>query len=106
MSSQRKTLLGNAKHFPKVSSLKGKCPTGKVRFRDHKEAVRALHRTQVNAKWALEDGLETNRRERRPYLCPICKGHHLTSWETPTSGPASSTTPDTTPDQHQERQAA
>ncbi len=51
------------------------CPTtGKVRFFDHKDAVRALH----SIKSAVGQGLGT-RKERRSYECPFCKGWHLTS---------------------------
>jgi hypothetical protein len=51
------------------------CPTtGKVRFFDHKDAVRALH----SIKSAVGQGLGM-RKERRSYECPFCKGWHLTS---------------------------
>lgn len=61
-----------------------RCPaTGKVRFRDHKEAVKARHlatnaRLVETAAGVPEDLVR--RRERRDYVCPACGGHHLTSW--------------------------
>lgn len=44
---------------------------GKVRFRDHKEARRALHLI------AFDDSRD--KRPVRSYDCPICFGVHLTS---------------------------
>lgn len=52
----------------------GTCPTGKLRLRDHKEAIALLHRCQ--AAHALGN---PRRRERRAYFCDACKGWHLTS---------------------------
>ena len=51
------------------------CPTtGKVRFFDHKDAVRALHFIKGEAGYG-----SSKRKERRSYECPFCKGWHLTS---------------------------
>ena len=51
------------------------CPTtGKVRFFDHKDAVRALHVIMGKSGHGSD-----KRRERRSYECPFCKGWHLTS---------------------------
>ena len=51
------------------------CPTtGKVRFFDHKDAVRALHFIKGEAGYG-----SGKRKERRSYECPFCKGWHLTS---------------------------
>ena len=87
------------------AELRGGCPAfpNKVRFRDHKEAIRALHSTEVSAKRARERGAASRRNERRTVDCTACKGYHLTSWETPTSGPANT---DQAPNQYEERQAA
>ena len=58
--------------------------TGKVRFRDHKEAVKARHIAanarldEIRAGVPLES---IRRRERRDYACPDCGGNHLTSWQ-------------------------
>ena len=51
------------------------CPTtGKIRFFDHKDAVRALHFIKGEAGYG-----SGKRKERRSYECPFCKGWHLTS---------------------------
>ena len=51
------------------------CPTtGKIRFFDHKDAVRALHFIKGEARYG-----SGKRKERRSYECPFCKGWHLTS---------------------------
>ena len=51
------------------------CPTtGKIRFFDHKDAVRALHSIKGEAGYG-----SGKRKERRSYECPFCKGWHLTS---------------------------
>lgn len=57
------------------------CPdTGKRRFRDHVQAVRALHAAANSRRSAALDGVQTVRRERRAYCCDACGGWHLTSW--------------------------
>lgn len=48
-----------------------RCPSGKRRFRDHREAVAAL--AVARSSWS------SRRRERRCYECPECRGWHLTS---------------------------
>lgn len=58
--------------------------TGKRRFRDHREASRALHKAAAQRHFAELDGVECCRRELRTYDCTACKGWHLTSWESPT----------------------
>ena len=55
------------------------CPSGKVRLRDHLQAVQALHRAQNSAKWQVEDFGATRRLEQRAYYCAQCRGHHLSS---------------------------
>ena len=47
------------------------CRTGKVRYRDHVEAVLAL---QFFAVWSDRDVVPV-----RCYECPFCAGFHLTS---------------------------
>lgn len=49
------------------------CPSGKIRYRDHLEAVRGLHSTQRAKRYSSQ------RREVRSYLCQVCSGWHLTS---------------------------
>jgi len=51
----------------------------KKRFRDHKEAVKALHAAHNARGYADEYGLATRRREVRDYSCDECGGVHLTS---------------------------
>ncbi len=52
----------------------------KVRFRDHREAVDALHTIERYKKFAGADGKDiSSRNERRTYKCDRCKGVHLTS---------------------------
>lgn len=56
-----------------------KCGSGKKRFRDHKEATRALHRSQLRQQWSSIEDQFTRRRETRAYECYTCNGWHLTS---------------------------
>ncbi len=51
----------------------------KVRFRDHREAVTALHSVITLRQRAEEEALPTRRREVRSYQCEACRGFHLTS---------------------------
>jgi hypothetical protein len=79
MSKQNQT---RPKSKAKISSLKGRCPSGKIRFRERREAIAALHRAEnlrANAAW---DGAETRRNEVRCYTCPDCLGVHLSSLPT------------------------
>lgn len=46
---------------------------GKRRYRDHDEAVTALHK--------LRNKSTRSRVPSRPYECPVCKGWHVTSQE-------------------------
>lgn len=53
----------------KTPKAKGRrCPSGKTRFRDHESAARALRRPSSRSVVPV-----------RVYLCPQCKGWHLTS---------------------------
>jgi len=55
------------------------CVCNKVRYRDHKEAVRTLHHMS-RLRWQAEiDGVPCRRREVRAYACALCGGFHLTS---------------------------
>jgi hypothetical protein len=58
---------------PKKPSGARSCKS-KRRYRDHAEAVRALHSRSLS-----ESTREV--KPRRAYLCPHCKGWHLTSRE-------------------------
>lgn len=61
----------------RVRAQLGTCPiTRKVRFRDHAEAVAALHAAQVARVFSAG---QTNRQECRSYACNACHGWHLTS---------------------------
>lgn len=57
-----------------------KCPASdKTRYRDQREAVRALH-SCVNARHRAADrGTESRRNECRTYYCDDCHGWHTTS---------------------------
>ncbi len=57
--------------------------SGKRRFRDHREAVEALHRAATQRRWAAEDAEHSRRQEVRSYRCKACRGWHLTSMATP-----------------------
>jgi hypothetical protein len=55
------------------------CPTGKKRFRDHRDAVAFLHHAK-NARSAAErNGGETKLQVVRCYECVLCHGFHVTS---------------------------
>ena len=61
----------------RVRAHLGTCPiTRKVRFRDHDEAVAALHAAEVARVFSAG---QTNRQECRSYACNACHGWHLTS---------------------------
>lgn len=52
---------------------------GKRRFRDHHEAVRALHQAGNARRRAFDEGQDSTRRETRVYSCDACHGWHMTS---------------------------
>lgn len=59
-----------------------RCPdSNKVRFRDKREALAALHSASNSRKYAVASGVATARHECRTYSCPGCHGWHLTSQE-------------------------
>jgi hypothetical protein len=58
----------------------GQCPvSGKVRFRDKREALDALHHAVAVRRVLEAEGQDTRRKECRVYPCPSCNGWHLTS---------------------------
>lgn len=65
--------------MPKLAKLRGRCPEGKLRYRDAKLAIQALHRMQNTAALAIELTGNTTRNEKRYYHCGKCKGVHLSS---------------------------
>jgi len=63
----------------KFSKLKGRCSSNKLRYKDRRMAVDALHHSQNIAALAIEMTGETKRKETRIYKCPECAGFHLSS---------------------------
>jgi hypothetical protein len=62
------------------------CPmSGKIRYRDAREATDALHTLTNQAALADELGGAHTIRVRRKYKCTACRGWHLTSQEAWTS---------------------
>jgi len=58
----------------------GQCPvSGKVRFRDKREARDALHLAVATRSLREAAGESCRRQECRMYLCASCNGWHLTS---------------------------
>lgn len=53
----------------------------KRRFRDPREAKRALTQAKRRSARELQEQGESRRRELRWYACPRCHGFHLTSQE-------------------------
>lgn len=64
---------------PAAKSTNGKCPTGKNRLKDHKQAIHSLHKAKGAGRIELENNGSTKRHEARTYFCDRCNGHHLTS---------------------------
>ena len=62
-----------------AKAASGKCPSGKVRMKDHKQAVHSLHRAKGAGFIELANNGSTTRQECRTYFCGMCNGHHLTS---------------------------
>ena len=58
---------------------KFECPTGKRRFKDHRQAVAVLHKAETARAWAKVNDSKSRRGEKRAYPCGLCKGFHLTS---------------------------
>ena len=55
--------------------------TGKKRFRDHDEAIGALHCASNGRRRSESEGTSSRRQEKRTYECNSCHGWHLTSQE-------------------------
>lgn len=69
----------NRRSLAKVTKLRRKCPTGKVRFKDHDMCVSALHKSaNIRAVEFVEQGY-SKRKEIRSYPCEKCAGWHLSS---------------------------
>jgi hypothetical protein len=62
-----------------AKAASGKCLTGKLRLKDHKDAVRTLHKAKTAGQIEIAMSGATHRQETRTYFCGMCKGHHLTS---------------------------
>ena len=62
-----------------ITKLKHKCPTGKIRFKDHKLCVATLHKAANHRANDLEQLGFTKRNEVRSYKCNLCSGWHLSS---------------------------
>ena len=63
---------------PRETGYRPRC-TGKIRYRDQREAVRALHQAKTRRKRELHDQGISRRNESRVYECSDCRGLHLTS---------------------------
>jgi hypothetical protein len=61
-----------------ATALRTSCK--KIRYRDHREAVKVLHKIEGQRRRVEALGLPTRRREIRDYRCDTCKGFYLTSW--------------------------
>ena len=55
------------------------CPTGKKRFRDHRECVGWLHHAATAQVRVMYDKATTEHRAVRSYECGLCQGFHVTS---------------------------
>jgi len=70
----------NRKAFTKTKTIRLKGGCRKRRFRDIKEAHKALHQIERYRHFSGRTHLEgSTRRENRAYKCPSCLGAHLTS---------------------------
>lgn len=79
MSRQSKRFTGMEKG---QARHKGRCPSGKLRLRDRREAVSLLHKSANQRKFAELEGRSTRRQEIRAYFCKECNGIHITSLPT------------------------
>ena len=52
-------------------AARGKCPSGKLRLKDHKDAVRTLHKAKTAGQIELAMNGATNRQETRTYFCSM-----------------------------------
>jgi hypothetical protein len=83
MMTRQRTVPKPRRHpIPRPKS----CPmSGKIRYRDAREATEALHALTNRAARAEQLGGEHGIRVRRKYQCNACRGWHLTSQESWTS---------------------
>ena len=80
----RQTAFPAPRHRP--TPHRDHCPmSGKIRYRDAREATDALHVLANRAALADELGGRHTIRVKRKYQCTACRGWHLTSQETWTS---------------------
>jgi hypothetical protein len=80
MSSRSATRTARRRAKPHRST----CPeTGKIRFRDAREATDALQYLLNQVRLADDLGGVHTIRVQRKYACKACRGWHLTSWATP-----------------------
>lgn len=71
---------GNSALKPhRKNRMDSKTNCSKTRYRDHREAEKALHRIQVKKQWFELDGIACRRMESRIYFHGECQGFHLTS---------------------------
>ena len=76
------TRIGSRRHRRDMTFDPQRCSaTGKLRYRDKREATKALHFAVARRCMAEAAGLVSTRRERRAYFCDACAGFHLTSQE-------------------------
>ncbi|MFM8927814.1 MAG: hypothetical protein ACKOFA_06450 [Rhodoluna sp.] len=70
---------------PKASKHNQRCTANpdKVRYRDTKEAQRALSTMRHLGKKELEEKGRTKWNQKRYYHCPDCNGYHTTSQADP-----------------------
>lgn len=69
-----------AARSPRPKRRLGQCEaTGKVRFRDKREAQAALHSAVAARQLREAEGRICRRQEQRMYECASCNGWHLTS---------------------------
>lgn len=80
--SRNQEFHARRKALPSSAHLKGKCASGKHRYKDHEMAVEALHKAWSVGNIAKRETGFTTRNEKRVYSCERCKGWHLTHNET------------------------
>ena len=72
------------KHYKAAKATqnkKRKCPSGKSRFKDHKQAIYVLHKMSNQRTNNLRDFGSTTYNQIRVYECNKCSGFHLSSKE-------------------------
>ena len=72
----------NIKHFKTAKLTKNKkrsCPSGKTRYKDHKQAVIVLHKMSNRRTNDIRDFGSTTYNQIRAYECNMCSGYHHSS---------------------------